>query len=470
MDSEHRLKTPIRLLSILVLGLVFVSLQQTNAQRTPWERRLRTGVVLQEELTRRTSPRPGSVDAQELRRLGLRPRGVGLIDLSRWPTEPPSPATVNPEDLASALRSLCPTSTHPRLEAYAGAIVRYSRQFEVDPWLVAALVYTQSDCTEGLQTSYGTGLTLINIGMHERHIRRGKYHYGVRTKLGWERKTLRVDAFPFHKRALGNPEVNLYYAAAIVRVFSEQCPHIDSEFDSHPHRHSVSHFVWGDQVGDARPEDRILTARRRLLESHARTRRRNRRLAGIEFISPLQGFPRVVTSGLGEPRDGGRRPHRGIDFASEAGEPVLAIASGVVTFAGVDWERRAHIALEPWGAQLVHRRHMGPKGLFVEVDHGGGVVSLYAHLERYDVGVGDEVLAGQVLGLVGETGVRDSGPHLHLGLFKDGRVIDPLAYLAAYVFPPNLTRRGRVQAAPHRHRRGRARARVAGSRRPYGYR
>jgi murein DD-endopeptidase MepM/ murein hydrolase activator NlpD len=200
-------------------------------------------------------------------------------------------------------------------------------------------------------------------------------------------------------------------------------------------------------VGDTQPEDRILTARRRLLRSHAQTSRDNRSLAGIEFVSPLEGFPRVATSGLGEPRDHGRRPHRGIDFASEAGEPVMAVASGIVTFAGVDWERKAQIALEPWGAVLVHQRHMGPKGLFVEIDHGDGVVSLYAHLARYDVGVGDQVLAGQPIGIVGETGVRDSGPHLHFGLFQYGAVLDPLAHLAAYVFPPKLTRRG--QASVH---------------------
>lgn len=411
-------------------------------------------MILTDAPSRRTEPAPGSLDAQELRRLGLRPRGAGLVDLSIWPEEPPSPAAVSAEALAESLRALCPATSHGALGAYAEHIVRYSRQFEVDPWLVAALMYTQSDCTEGHRSTYGTGLTLINVGMHERQVRRGTYHYGVRTKRGWQRRVLKVGAFPFNRRSLQNPEVNLYFAAAIVRVFREQCPHIDAAFDSAPHRHSISHFVWGDRVGDAGPEDRILTARRRLLQSHARTKRKNRRLAGIEFVSPLQGFPRVVTSGLGELRDGGRRRHRGIDFASEAGEPVLAVASGVVTFAGVDWERRAHIALEPWGALLVHRRHLGPKGLFVKVDHGDGVVSLYAHLGRYDVRVGDEVLAGQILGVVGETGVRDSGPHLHLGLFKDGQVLDPLRHLAAYVFPPDLTRRGRAQAIPARRRRG----------------
>lgn len=202
----------------------------------------------------------------------------------------------------------------------------------------------------------------------------------------------------------------------------------------------------GGRVGDTGSEDGILTARRRLLKSHATTNPGSRDLAGIAFVSPLDGYPRVATSGLGEPRDNGKRLHRGIDFASEHGEPVRSVAAGEVTFAGVDWERRAHIALEPWGAAIVHQRHMGPRGLFVVIDHGSGVTSLYAHLASYDVKVGDRVNAGQQIGEVGRTGIRQSHSHLHFGLFQNGEVLDPLDHLAAYVFPPALTRRGQAQA------------------------
>jgi hypothetical protein len=341
------------------------------------------------------------------------------------------------------MAQLCPTSVkRSELERYADAIVRHSAEFSVDPWLLAALVYTQTACDANVDNSYGTGLTLINRGMHARHIRTGIYHFGVRSKEGWARKELDVRAFPFRREALLRPEPNLYFAAAILHVFGQQCPHIDRAFDSSRHRHFVSHFVWGDQVGDTGPEDRILTARRRLLNSHTRTRNGSRNLGNISFVSPLDGYPRIATSGLGEPRDHGRRPHRGIDFASEYGEPVRAVAAGTVSFAGVDWERRAHIPLEPWGARLVHERHMGPRGIFVEIHHGNGVVSLYAHLASYDVSLGDRVEAGQLLGTVGRTGVRDSGPHLHFGLFHHGQVLDPLKHLAAYVFPPSLTKRG----------------------------
>lgn len=431
----------------LVLGLALsfgIDVGKSGlAQQTPWKRRMRHGVVLNESPAARHRPSRSPLSAQEMRRLGLRPRGAGLADLSQWPSEPPSPAKVTSQALSRALQQLCPmTVERAALDRYSEAIVRYAAEFDVDPWLLAALVYTQSSCDAEVDTSYGTGLTLINRDMHARHIQDGDYHFGVRTRSGWTRKTVDVGAFAFERASLLKPEANIYFAAAALTVFREQCPHIDRPFGSVPHRHFVSHFVWGDEVGDTGPEDRVLTARRRLLNSYTRTRKGSRSLGDIVFTSPLDGYPRIATSGLGEPREHGRRPHRGIDFASEYGEPVRAVAPGTVTFAGVDWERRAMIPLEPWGAGLVHERHMGPRGLFVEIDHGNGVVSLYAHLASYDVKVGDRVEAGQRLGEVGRTGVRDSGPHLHFGLFKDGEVLDPLRHLSAYVFPPSLTKRG----------------------------
>ena len=457
---ENRLRILASFLALAFIVAFTATLEPSHAQDTPWKRRLRMGVVLNDSPEVRSEGPKGPLTADEMRRLGLRPRGGGLVDLSYWPEEPASPAQVAPTDLAQAMAQLCPASTDAKeLERYAKAVVRYSSEFDVDPWLLAALVYTQSDCSPDIDNSYGTGLTLINEGMHERNVRSGVYQFGVWTDRGWVRKELDISAFPFRRRALASPEPNLYFAAALLNVFGQQCPQLDHAFDSASHRHAVSHFVWGDRVGDAGPEDRILTARRRLLSSHASLSRGGRGLKGISFVSPLDGYPRIAVSGLGEPRDRGRRPHRGIDFASEQGEPVRSAATGTVTFAGVDWERRAHIPLEPWGAVIVHERHMGPRGLFVEVDHGDGVTSLYAHLASYDVKVGDRVEAGQRLGEVGRTGVRDSGPHLHFGLFRNGEVLDPLVHLAAYVFPPKLTKRGHAELAKQHRRKRRRRYR-----------
>ncbi len=451
---ENRLSNVARLLTLgLILGLT-ATLQPSHAQETPWKRRLRHGVVLNDSAGVGGAASKGPLTADEMRRLGLRPRGVGLVDLTQWPDEPPSPAHVAPMELANALDQLCPPDLRRAdLDAYAEAIVRHSAEFSVDPWLVAALVYTQSGCRAEVDNSYGTGLTLINSSMHAQNIRRGVYHFGVWGAEGWIRKTLDVSDYPFERSTLSDPDANVYFAAALLNVFGQQCPKIDRTFDSVPHRHSISHFVWGDQVGDTGPEDRILTARRRLLNSYARTKNGGLAIGDISFVSPLDGYPRIATSGLGEPRDHGRRPHRGIDFASDYGEPVRSVAAGTVTFAGIDWERRAHIPLAPWGAVLVHERHMGPRGIFVTIDHGNGVVSLYSHLASYEVQVGDQVEAGQRLGEVGRTGIHDSAPHLHFGLFHDGEVLDPLDHLAAYVFPPDLTKRGHADLAKqHRHR------------------
>jgi murein DD-endopeptidase MepM/ murein hydrolase activator NlpD len=457
---ESRLRIVASFLTLTFLALFAATLEPSQAQDTPWKRRIRKGVVLNDSPNVQAPGPKGPLTAEEMRRLGLRPRGRGLVDLSYWPEEPASPARVAPTDLAQAMAQLCPAATPAdQLERYAEAIVRYSLEFNVDPWLLAALVYAQSDCTADLDNSYGTGLTLINRGMHAGNIHDGTYRFGVWTQEGWTRKELDVSAFDFRRSVLTSPEANLYFGAAMLSVFGQQCPQIDRAFDSALHRHSVSHFVWGDRVGDTGPEDRVLTARRRLLSSYALLRRGGRGLGGISFVSPLDGYPRIAISGLGERRDHGRRPHRGIDFVSEQGEPVRSVAAGTVTFAGVDWERRAHIPLEPWGAVIVHERHMGPRGLFVEVDHGNGVVSLYAHLASYEVQVGDQVKAGQQLGEVGRTGIRDSGAHLHFGMFQNGRVLDPLDHLAAYVFPPKLTKRGHADLAKQHRRRRRHRQR-----------
>lgn len=111
-----------------------------------------------------------------------------------------------------------------------------------------------------------------------------------------------------------------------------------------------------------------------------------------------------VTSGFG-PRWG--RMHCGIDIGSPAGTPVQAASSGVIK--RVAWMRGY--------------------GYTLEIDHGGGVTTFYAHLSRVLVGTGQDVEKGQPIGKVGETG-RVTGPHLHFELRLDGEAVDPLPYLS----------------------------------------
>ena len=100
------------------------------------------------------------------------------------------------------------------------------------------------------------------------------------------------------------------------------------------------------------------------------------------------------------------RPHHGTDFGAKRGTPLLAVNSGKVIFSG----------------------RMRGYGNVVKIRHNGGYVSLYAHQSRRRVRVGQWVKKGQVIGYVGSTG-RSTGPHLHFGLTKYGRWIDPMKVL-----------------------------------------
>ena len=102
-----------------------------------------------------------------------------------------------------------------------------------------------------------------------------------------------------------------------------------------------------------------------------------------------------------------RNPHGGADFLSGAGTPVHAPNAG-------------HVAVA---------RDLYFSGNTVVIDHGLGLFSLLAHLSAMDVHDGDDVAAGQVIGLVGATG-RVTGPHLHWAVRAAGARIDPLSLLA----------------------------------------
>ncbi len=99
------------------------------------------------------------------------------------------------------------------------------------------------------------------------------------------------------------------------------------------------------------------------------------------------------------------RAHNGVDYAADVGVPVMATADGVVT----------------------HRGWSGSYGNLVEIRHGNGFVTRYAHLSGFGAGVaaGGRVRQGQTIGFVGMTGLA-TGPHLHYELRRNGRVEDPL--------------------------------------------
>jgi murein DD-endopeptidase MepM/ murein hydrolase activator NlpD len=102
------------------------------------------------------------------------------------------------------------------------------------------------------------------------------------------------------------------------------------------------------------------------------------------------------------------RYHYGLDLHARRGEPVYSAGAGIVADAGAS----------------------GAYGRFVRVDHGGGLASFYAHLDRVLARRGEMVRRGQVIGLAGSTG-NATGPHLHFELRWRGRWVDPIAVLPA---------------------------------------
>ena len=98
--------------------------------------------------------------------------------------------------------------------------------------------------------------------------------------------------------------------------------------------------------------------------------------------------------------------HKGLDFAGKEGDPVIATAAGLVTWAG---ERSGY-------------------GYMIEIDHGNGLVSRYGHNALLDVEMGDVVTKGQVIADMGSTG-RSTGVHVHYEVLRNGKQIDPLPFV-----------------------------------------
>ncbi len=136
------------------------------------------------------------------------------------------------------------------------------------------------------------------------------------------------------------------------------------------------------------------------------------------FERALDGIPQVVpasiqsiTSGFGYRRDpfnGHGAMHAGIDFKGPVGSPIFAAADGRVTFAG-------------WKSGY---------GQAIEITHGNGMLTRYAHLSRIGVKVGQDVAAGATIGGLGNTG-RSTGPHLHFEVRINDRAVNPRPFLEA---------------------------------------
>jgi len=138
------------------------------------------------------------------------------------------------------------------------------------------------------------------------------------------------------------------------------------------------------------------------------------RLKHLPAIKPTKG---ILLSGYGvryHPVLKYRRMHDGLDFRARVGTPVYATGNGTIKFAN----RKSTF------------------GKLLEINHGYGFVSRYAHLSRFAEGIkpGVEVERGDLIGYSGNTGMTE-GPHLHYEIHKNGESVDPIYYLFAEITP-----------------------------------
>ena len=129
-------------------------------------------------------------------------------------------------------------------------------------------------------------------------------------------------------------------------------------------------------------------------------------LPNVDFIWPISGR---ISSIFGLRRffnEQERRPHSGLDIAAPEGTPIKATASGTVIDSGDFFF----------------------SGNMIYLDHGQGLVSMYAHMSKLLVKPGDYVTQGEIIGEVGETG-RVTGPHLHFAVIANRTLIDPMFML-----------------------------------------
>lgn len=156
-------------------------------------------------------------------------------------------------------------------------------------------------------------------------------------------------------------------------------------------------------------DDLIRTAesqRRSFEELQAALKKIRQRLNCTPSIWPARGW---VSSGFGYRRDpftGLRQFHEGLDISNRIGTPVVAPADGVVVQVWKDWKM----------------------GLTLKISHGYGITTLYGHLHKVLVEVGQRVKRGQKIALMGNTG-RSTGPHLHYEIRLNGKAVNPRHYI-----------------------------------------
>lgn len=203
----------------------------------------------------------------------------------------------------------------------------------------------------------------------------------MRLEASQLRQTEQVDSFDDQVLAIGGPEVSHYDFPPL------SSHHLLSELDN--------------MILQLENKQKQLTA----LESALVSRH-------IEEERYIIGRP-LATGWLSSPYGVRKDPftnvptmHKGIDYAADIGTPVQATGAGIVAFSGT----------------------RSGFGRMIEIDHGAGIRTRYAHLQTLDVQVGDLVTRGVKIGEVGQTG-RSTGPHVHYEVLHRGKQVDPTEFV-----------------------------------------
>ena len=409
-----------RVRNLFILGQLIAILAASTAvwaAKWPWQRRIGRDIEVRHKLSYQK----------------IRP------DL--WPPEPERPHAVEKATFEAALGVLCGTMPKGRLEKYTASILDAAAVYDVDPFLIGALMYHQSGCrpkTPEWETRHG--LTRVPIEMHAPHVRGGEYRYFLKTGETWTPHTRSLGNLRFNQWDMEKVGPNLMFAAAVLSVFEKQCKDLDAAFGGVPHRHPVSHWFFGDKVTSAEPEDAVLTVRRRLLVYYNGVHPVPvGKYNDLPLSSPLDGIPRLMLDYFGNKRGvKGTSGHQGIDLAGLSGEPVRAVADGKVSFAGVDLKGDTPSRqTTPEAAAAVPPQTLGKGGLWITLNHGKGLRTCYMHLTDLAVTQGQTVKAGDIIGTMGNSGTVSSGPHLHLEFRVDeGGRADPAVYLDKMLVNP----------------------------------
>ncbi len=224
------------------------------------------------------------------------------------------------------------------------------------------------------------------------------------------------DKLAVYARTLGQMQARMARLDALGSHLVEVAALDKSEFDF-----SLTPAFGGLRQPLAGGYDADTSLRRSLEPMHAKLKQLDVQLAAVDFMLEKKNSASVarphawpttggwISSGFGpriDPFTGRPAVHRGVDIANHYGAPVLAASPGVVTFAG----------------------KMEDFGYVVDIAHGYGYKTRYAHLSSLSVHVGDVMADHQMIGRIGSTG-HSTGPHLHYEVRHRGKLINPGAFL-----------------------------------------